>query len=55
MNKLSNEELIKISGGTMQITASLLNAVVKCFDTLLELGRTIGSSIRRISSGKICS
>jgi len=50
---LSKSQLQSITGGT--ITATFVNALTKGVTTLLDLGRAIGSAIRRISSNKICS
>lgn len=50
--KLTNKELVETKGGA--ITASLLNAVSRGVNTIYELGRNIGSTIRRISTGKYC-
>lgn len=50
--KLSEEELNKIYGGA--ISAALLNAFSRAISTILELGRTVGSSIRRFYSKNYC-
>lgn len=49
---LSNEELMSVKGGSL--TSQFLNAVTRAVETVLDLGRTVGSSIRRIFSGKLC-
>lgn len=41
---MSNEELSKITGG---INGTIINAISRLIATLLELGRTIGSSLNR--------
>lgn len=51
--KLNNQELIEITGGA--ISASLINSLARGITSLLDLGRAIGSAIRRITSKKICS
>lgn len=51
--KLSNQELKNIVGGS--ISASMISAVVRGINSLLDLGRSVGTAIRRIRSGKICS
>ena len=51
--KLTNEELIKITGGS--ITPGLINALTKGINAFLELGRVIGTAIRRTATGKTCS
>ena len=52
MIKVENNELIKINGGGL--TAAYLNAAARAVNTILDFGRTIGSSIRRIVSRKYC-
>ena len=54
MKKLNKDELLKISGGAT-ISASWLNAISRTVSTLMDLGRSLGTSIRRSISGKICS
>ncbi len=56
MNKLTKEELIQIVGGSTNIfTATFLNAIARCINSILDVGRAIGSSIARLKSGNICS
>lgn len=50
--KLTKEELYEINGGG--ITATMLNAFARAFNTVLEFGRTVGTAIRRISSKNYC-
>lgn len=49
---LNKKELLKINGGT--ITATLVNALARGITTIMDLGRSLGSAIRRIASKKIC-
>ena len=49
---LSKEELIKITGGS--VTPGLINAVTKGINAFLELGKIIGTAIRRVTTGKTC-
>lgn len=53
MVELTKEELLNVVGGG--ITASMISAVVKGVNSILELGRSVGSAIRRIQEGKVCS
>lgn len=55
MKKLNKEEMLKVSGGSSWLTSSFLNALSKAASTLLGLGRSLGTAIRRSISGKICS
>ena len=51
--QLSNEELKNLIGGSL--TASFLSALVRGFNFILDLGKTIGTAIRRGTSGNACS
>lgn len=50
--KLKNNELINISGGGW--TAAYLNAAARAINTILELGRTVGSALRRAITRRYC-
>lgn len=54
MNELKKEELMEVKGGTNFISGSFITSLVRAGDTLLELGRSLGTSIRRIFDGNIC-
>ncbi len=49
---LEKKELCLIYGGS--ISGTLINAIVKGINSLLELGRSVGSAIRRGFSGNLC-
>lgn len=49
---LKNDELIKVSGGA--ISGTMLNALSRGLSTLLDLGRSLGTAIRMIITGKRC-
>ncbi len=51
--ELTKKELLNIVGGGL--TASMLNAFIRGVNTILDLGRSVGSGIRRISNGSLCS
>ena len=51
--ELNNKELMNIEGGA-GFSATLLNAASRAISTLMELGRNLGSAIRRTISGSIC-
>lgn len=50
---MTNQELMVISGGGW-LTATFLNAVSRALTTISDLGRSVGTSIRMIASGKRC-
>lgn len=51
--KLSKKELMMVKAGA-SISGNLLNYVIRGFNTVLDVGRYLGSAIRRISSGSYC-
>lgn len=51
---LNKEELLSISGGAVKWNATFFNALARCAETLLDLGRSLGSAIRRIGSNNLC-
>ena len=53
MEKLEKERLLKVTGGG--ISATLLNALARGVNVFLEVGRSVGSAIRRFLSGKKCA
>ena len=55
MKELNNKELMNIDGGANWLTASFFNAAARTIETVMDVGRSLGSAIRRAFSGKICS
>ena len=53
MRMLNNDELIMIEGG-FNITGTMLTSIVRGISTILDAGRSLGSSIRRIYTGNLC-
>lgn len=54
MEELRKNELLSIEGGN-GISGTLISALGRGITTLLDMGRSLGSAIRRIGSGNICS
>lgn len=52
MRTLNNQELLEISGGA--ISGTLINALVRGISTILDLGRSLGTAIRRIQTKQFC-
>lgn len=50
--KLNTKELMDIRGGAMN--ASLVSAIIKGFQFLYDLGRVVGTSIRKAISKDLC-
>ena len=49
--RIDNNSLMNILGG---VSAAYISSWIKIFSTIMEFGEKIGSSIRRIVSGKYC-
>lgn len=49
---MNKEELKNIKGGA--ITASLLNSIIRGIITICDLGKSVGSAIRRALNGNTC-
>lgn len=50
---LNKEKLLETKGGS--ISGNLVSAFTKAMQGILELGRSLGSAIRRIWDKKYCS
>lgn len=50
--ELTREELNNISGGG--ISGAIMTSIIRSANFLFDLGRSIGSSIRRIISRRYC-
>ncbi len=53
MKKLNDIELKKINGG-IKFSAALFSSAIKGVTLLLELGRSVGTAVRRIRTNKLC-
>lgn len=53
MKELNKKELMKIEGG-FSLSGSIINAFTSAVKTIVDLGRSLGSSIRRISTNNLC-
>ena len=53
MITIEKTELFTISGGA-SITGTLINSLTRAITTILELGRSLGTAIRRVSGNNIC-
>ena len=51
---MQDYELVDVVGGGFSLTATFLNAFSRAINTVMDLGRTIGTSIRMFVSGKRC-
>ncbi len=53
--KLSKLELLEIKGGEITVTATLINALARGISVLFDLGKAVGSSIRRAITKTTCT
>lgn len=51
--ELNKKELLKVYGGA-GVTAAMLNGFARTISTIVEVGRSFGSAIRRLYSGNVC-
>ena len=51
--ELDKQQLLMVCGG-INISGSLINSVVRGINAILDLGRSVGTAIRRIGSNNIC-
>lgn len=58
MNKIEiiakDEELFDITGGALAFNSSILNALVAGARIVLEMGRSLGSALKRSTSNNTC-
>ena len=52
MKKIDTQELKQIYGGA--ISASMINYIVRGLDAIMEIGRSLGTAIRRLGENKLC-
>ena len=52
MKELNKKELLNVEGGS--ISGTVINSITRGINTLLDMGRSLGSAIRRIGSGNVC-
>lgn len=49
------KELLEIIGGGINVSGAILNAFKGCANTIMDIGRSLGSAIRRLAFGSLCS
>lgn len=54
MKKINDKDLLLIVGGATTLSGTILNQLNKLISILVDSGKSLGSSIRRISGDKIC-
>lgn len=53
MRELNSKELLQIDGGAT-LSAAFFNAISRTISTVMEVGRSLGSAIRRMFNGTYC-
>lgn len=51
---LQKQELLEIHGGAFKLTAAFISSIARLGNTLMDVGRSIGSAIRRSVGGTMC-
>lgn len=54
MQELNKQELLSIEGGAINFNGTLISSMTRGINTLLDLGRSLGTAIRRIQNDNIC-
>lgn len=52
---LDNNELLNINGGASIFTATFFNSIARMVNSIADLGRSLGSALRRYFGNKMCS
>lgn len=50
---LNENEMNQVSGG-FKMSGTMLTSIVRGISTMLDAGRSFGSSLRRIYTGRLC-
>lgn len=54
MQRMTIQETYDVIGG-INITAALVSGLTSAVSKIFELGQNLGSALRRLTSGKVCS
>lgn len=52
MRRLTDDELLSITGGAF--SASMLGYIVRGIDSFMDIGRSLGSALRRMKEDNLC-
>lgn len=50
--RLEKQEMLEINGGG--ISGTLFSSIVRGINAMLDLGRSLGSAIRRLTANRLC-
>lgn len=51
---LDKEKLLLIKGGASTLNGTLINSIVRGITAFIDLGRSLGTAIRRLLNNNIC-
>lgn len=51
---MEKQELLQITGGAFQLNGTVLGYVYKIANSIMDIGRSLGSAIRRAIGGTMC-
>lgn len=51
---LSKKQLLKIEGGSVSVTGTLISSIIDVANLVIDLGRSIGTSIRKMAFPSSC-
>ena len=54
MKRLNKKQLLYIDGG-FSISGTIINAFTSGIKTVLEVGRSLGTALRRVKEDKMCA
>lgn len=54
MEIIASAALYEIKGGSFRFSAAFINATSRAIGILLDIGRSVGTSIRMVVSGRRC-
>lgn len=54
MEKITSQEMKKITGGASGISSAVLNALMRTVSVMFTLGQAVGSAIRRTATKNYC-
>ena len=54
MQKINKNEMKQISGGALSLNGTIINSLIRYINVFFEIGKALGSAIRRNKAGTIC-
>ena len=54
MKNLNKNELLEVSGGASTVSGALITSIIKGINSIFDLGKSLGTAIRRIMGNNIC-